>query len=154
MSLFSCLTKFSRQLFLLFERSRAPTFAKRWVIGWWKHYNGLALKEGHKNVNVFAYLATKPFLFLVWNISLLFTALHGRCNYSKNGNQKRHDPSFICCLLWYRTPVAITCHQCGPCWSEILKNWWQDKTDDFYDSSKRIKSLLKWLLSWITTKAS
>ena len=43
--------KISSHLFLLFEGSRAPNLAERWVIGWWYIYTGLALQEGYTNVS-------------------------------------------------------------------------------------------------------
>ena len=40
----------SRHLFLLFEVSRAPIFAKRWMIEWWNNYTELELQERHTKV--------------------------------------------------------------------------------------------------------
>ena len=46
----------------------------------------------------------------VWQSILLFTGLHGPCNDSKHGKQKKHGPSFACRRRRRGTPVAIARH--------------------------------------------
>ena len=51
----------------------------------------------------------------VWLNRIRFTALHGPCDGSKHGKQKKYGSSFACCWQRRGTPVAITGHQGGPC---------------------------------------
>ena len=90
-------SKISRCLFPLFEGSRAPIFAKRWVTVWWNIYTGLAalhcktVQVGHTNMRYailpFGKAATFSFLGVqltatfhqVLEICHLFIAIHDIC---------------------------------------------------------------------------
>ena len=72
-------SQISKQLFLVFEGSRAPSLAHRWVKGLWN--TGLALQKGHTNVRNIILLflhwicKTSIFLFLGVNVFLCFTEI-------------------------------------------------------------------------------
>ena len=132
----SCLctaaSKISRCLFLLFEGSRAPIFAKRWVTVWWNIYTGLAalhcktVQVGHTNMRyaILPFGKAATFSFLGVQLTATFhqvlEAIHDICDISKHEKQKSHGPSFACHCQWLLallqgTPVAIAGHQCGCC---------------------------------------
>ena len=64
----------SRHLFLLFEVSRAPIFAKRWMIEWWNNYTELELQERHTKVRnvILPFLQGSHFLFLWVHMTAMF----------------------------------------------------------------------------------
>ena len=79
-----------------------------------------------------------------WDLDnyLLFTALHSQFKDSKNGKQKKHGLSFAYCWPWIGSPVTIAGR--SPMWPLLVK---KNGFQFFY-------SLLKWMLYWITLRAS
>ena len=63
-----------------------------------------------------------PMIFhLVWQISLLSTALYYLCNDSKHGRQKIHGACFACHIQLCGTPVVIASQSNCLCCSKIKK---------------------------------
>ena len=75
----------------------------------------------------FAFLAKLPFFWslhtwchwlaltfwIVWQIRLIFTALHCPSYHSKHGKHQKHGPSFACHGWWLGTQSPLPTHQFG-----------------------------------------
>ena len=111
---------------------RNPAFVSSpFTIGWWNNYTGLALQELAQMWEMSSCLFSKAAIFflgiqvsaifhLVWQIKLLFNALHSPCNDWKHMESIKHLVQVL--------PIAggrggLTCHchhQCCPSGSEII----------------------------------